>query len=280
MSTRTCGCSRPLGDNRTLCKTCITELEKQLAETGWVTEQLTISLARIKASTSSGARSAVTPLPWDERSARARDQLQAALAKWVRRLINEGITTTYKAPTPRIQLLAAWLLGRLNTISTYEHAWDLAQEITAAVTRARDIATWKAPDRYFLGPCEGRIEDDGVEPVEHPCEGEVYATAGDTEAECIECKRAYNVEAKRAWIDQQMSSYLMTGAQIADACVTLGLGGRDKFREKVRNAVKTWANRNRIVAVGHSETGDPTYRWDDVRPLIEAAYNTPNQKGA
>lgn len=280
-----CGCTRPTRAGYVLCDTCKAELEQHLAEIGWLAGELNVSLTRVKGVdyNRNGGRSADKPLPWNEGAAKARENLKAEMVSWVRIIA----ASTDKLPKDSLVSIAAWLLYRLERVAKREDAWVIYDTITGASLEARSFVFAKPAEKHFIGPCEGRIEDDGERVSESECVGEIFLTEGSGLAECGECLRAYDPVAAIRARDEKMRDVALTPSEIA----SLGHRALGQPRKKVEGLLNIWIKRERITLSGHhfhgevcarrSEQtgqpcrldGQPTYNYGAVTDMLREAYS-------
>lgn len=289
--TTLCGCTRPTRAGYIICDTCRADLERHLAEMAWLDEQLDISLIRAKGvdyRAGNEPRSSESPLPWNDRASRARHELKNELVGWVRILRSSGD----EWPTDTLAAIAAWLLSRLDTIAKHDAAWNIREGIEHASNRAKTVID-SNPPRRFVGPCEGRIQDDGDEIIETECPGEIFLTEGTNNAECDKCHRTYDsVEAIRAQERRlENSGIMLTASQIAKTAHR----GLAQPQEKVLRQIDAWRRRGRLASKGThrcSDDGDfcslitdketrqprcllvekPVYAYSDAKAMLVEAY--------
>jgi hypothetical protein len=249
-----------------ICDTCRADLEKHLAETPWLNEQLDISLTRIKGvdyRSGGEPRGTETPLPWNDRASRARHELKNELVGWVR-IVKMGSETW---PRDDLVSIAAWLQSRLNTIAKRDDAWVICEEVGAAFISAEGVVFAKPRQRHFIGPCEGEILDDDAEIAEIECMGEIWLTEGANVAECDMCLRAYDPDAAIRARDEALKDRLFTLVEIARlAHRTFG-----QPEARVLNTAKGWQKRHQITAHSHVE-GAARFRYQDVLDKLARVY--------
>jgi hypothetical protein len=278
-----CGCSRPVRSGYVICDTCRADLEKHLAETPWLNEQLDISLTRIKGvdyRSGGEPRGTETPLPWNDRASRARHELKNELVGWVR-IVKMGSETW---PRDDLVSIAAWLQSRLNTIAKRDDAWVICEEVGAAFISAEGVVFAKPRQRHFIGPCEGAILDDEIAEVE--CVGEIWLTEGANVAECDMCLRAYDPDAAIRARDNKLRMESFTASEIA----SIGHRGLGQPKKRIETLLNVWIKRKRITSHGHHVCGDrcvrksaltgracfmagnPTFNYGDVMDMLRRVY--------
>lgn len=272
MSQTTCQCGKPTRDQAVLCDDCTNTLARALGDVAWVSEELETTITRQKAAAiGAGPRSSgSTPLPWHERGAEAKRDLQAILVAWVRFADEEhfpGRPTWW--PQDRPASLARWLLHVVRALGRHELGPDALEEITNAVATAERIVFWKRKNRIYLGTCGQVVTDDDGNVLALCCPGEVYADEGAAVGHCDECGQGVTVVIRQSEIEQKLADRLCTAAEIATYAVHLGL---EAPRERVRQRVNYWHRHKRITAHGSNATGDPTFRYGDVRGMLYAEF--------
>lgn len=270
MTANLCGCTRPTRDGYTICDTCQSDLEQNLAEMRWLDEQLDISLTRVKGinyQIGNEPRSNEKPLPWNDRASRARHELKNELVGWVRIMVDGDW------PADNLTSIAAWLMCRLNDIAKREDAWLIREGVDLATSAAKDAIDITPPRRY-VGPCEGAIEDDGEEIVEVECPGSIFLNEITNSAECAKCRRAYDPIAAIKARNQRLAQdgKMLTLAEAAE--VTHRAFGQPEAR--VLNTLKSWQKprngRSPIIQpAGHVE-GVAIYRYQDLLDRLTRTY--------
>lgn len=270
MTAQLCGCTRPTRQGHTLCNACINELEKHLAEMNWLNNELDTTLTRTKGIDYNrvGGRSSETALPWNDLASRARHHLKTELTHTFRLLWATGDPI----PTNDIVSIAAWLLTRLDTITRRDDAETIADQITHASNAARTVVFAKPEKKIFVGRCEGRIEDDGYEIVELPCEGEILAPEGSLDGECDRCGRSYDAAEQTNRLLAAVEDKLFTLHRVAQLFSFLH---PNIPTERTRSILRYWEEHDRIMAKGHvsraTKNGPvqtPIYPFNDLREML------------
>lgn len=270
MTAQLCGCTRPVRAGYIICGICQGELEQHLAEMAWLDEQLDISLTRVKGVDYNrvGGRSSETALPWNDRASRARHELKAELVGWFRLLWVKG----ERIPSDDLVDVAAWLQSHLNEIAKREDAWVIWDQITRASLFARSVVFAKPEKKIFVGRCEGRIEDDGYEIVELPCEGEIMAPEGSLDGECDKCGRSYDADEQTRRLLREVQDKLFTLHRVAQLFSYLH---PNIPTERTRSILRYWEESDRIIPKGHvardTKSGPvqtPIYPFNDLRDML------------
>lgn len=259
--TNDCRCGRPLRDTLTICDTCADNLTRDLNEIPWLEDELTTTIARLRAlPTEGGSKGRETPLMWHEKAGDARRTLHGLLATWARFCEEEGIAHQ----SPRMGQLEAgddnpvalsrWLLWRIDGLARNDIGPEIVSEIGDAVAACRRVIDRKA-DRWYAGPCV--VEDEAGK----VCGSDLYAARAKGNVDCRECGATYDVAARREWLLAEAEDRLANSHDLARA--VSWLGAEPLKPERIRQ----WAKRGRIIAKGH-DGKSPLYRIGDAIDLL------------
>lgn len=266
-----CACGKPTRDNATLCDDCTETMEKALGDVAWIDDEIDVSLTRQKAvSLDGGAPSAQQGIPWHDKAAQAKRNLHGYLVSWVRLCNEEGVGNgPVELPADNPKALAAWLLHRVPGLARHDAAEDALTEITDAVAECERIIFWKRKSRTYLGTCGQRVEDqDGTTLLER-CPGEVYADEGASVGWCDDCDQGVTVVIRQGELNKELDDRLYTAAELARLAVILGL---DAKRDSVRKKILYWHRHKRIAQRSTTVTGDPMFRYGEVRVMLYAEF--------
>lgn len=265
-----CRCGRPVRDTAVICDGCANELRLDLAEAGWVTDELDITMTRQRSiGTEGGSASASTPLPWHDKAAEATRNLHNLLVLWVRLCHEERVGGPSELPADNNAALATWLTQRLDALAHHDAAAEAHHEITEAMHDARRIIFWKRKSRTYLGACEQTVVDDEGYVIHEKCDGDVYADPDAAVGHCDDCGHGFTVVIRKGEIERQLDDRLCTPSEIARYAVHLGLSAS---RDQVRRRVNYWHRHKRIIQRGTTEDGWPTFRYGEVRAMLYAEF--------
>lgn len=274
--TTECRCGRPTRDDRSLCDTCLSELDRVLGDCTWLDEEIEVSMTKQRAvSYGGGSRSSETAMPWHERAGDVRRTLHGLLVSWVRFAAEEGVRgAPDDLPADNIPALSGWLLNVTDGLSLLDIGTEAHDEITDAVAAVERVVFWKRKARIYLGPCAYQ------DVPENECPGDVYALEGEPVAYCEECERGVTVLIRQGQLDSDLHSRLLSAADIADWSVRMGLSAP---RETVKKRVLQWHRRKRITArttVLEKGTEVPLFRYADVRALLYSEFDRDTKRTA
>lgn len=267
-----CACGTPTRDGMVQCDHCFDELGFALAEVPFVVQELEVTLTRQRSPGIGGERTE-GGLPFHPRAGQALSSLHALLVSWVLFCRQERIHTA-DLPADRTIALADWLLAALPALRRHDTADQARAQILHAVADCRGLVFWRKRDQVYLGTCGLPILDDDGEPLvpTETCPGEVYGEEGQPVAKCEECKRGHTMVIRRTEIERRLDDQLCTAADIARYAVILGIPAP---RDVVRRRVLYWHRHKTLIQASTTETGDPRFRWRDVRPLLARQFETP-----
>lgn len=267
----TCACGRPTRDNAYGCDDCADELSRFLGDATWLAEQLDTTITRQKGKhPTAGGRSA-DAIVWHDKASK----IQKGFRRYLRVVVRYCVATHVTHSSPYLghpdtreampAEMAGWLLWRVDGLT---HKADFDALLRAALKLEEQTLRVidAAPDLLYLGICGAQHE------LEEPCDGAVYAIAGEDVGKCRVCRARYDTEARRTGLQQKLDDRLCTAAEIAHLATYLGI---DAKRSTVRNLVNQWHKRKRITAA--PGVGDPRFRYGDIAPLLAATYDS---KGA
>lgn len=116
----------------TICRPCAADLERALAETPALVEELDLTLTRQTGTGHGvGARSSEHPVVFDPRASAVLGDLRAVLVGWVRDL--EPDPTYHPADT--VGAMARWMLGRRGQVVVHPAAGDIVTELLEVTRR-------------------------------------------------------------------------------------------------------------------------------------------------
>lgn len=273
MNETTCRCGNPTRDNATTCDTCCAKLTQALAEVPFLEEQANVTITRQRSAAIEGSsRSAEHGLPWHDKAAVALRNLRTTLVSWARMCHEEGVKRNGGndgLPAENLPALSRYLLCRVDGLRFHDAGCDAVEEITNATGELRRLIFWKRKNRLYLGACEQTVtDDDGTIAVES-CPGDVYADEGSPTGTCDDCGQGVTVVIRQSELNTRLDSRLCTPAEIATYAVYLGLQAK---RESVRRKVNHWREHKRITQHGSTASGDPLFRYGEVRPLLYAHF--------
>jgi hypothetical protein len=178
-------CGACTGETNTkLCHDHTTKLEEQLAEVDDVVENIRISIERqdVGAASIGGGGPAGSKPPVNLDALDTYEQLRAVITGWAVAL--QGRTFYVLVKTEEA---ASYLFSSIELIRTTEWVYELLDELTEAMTRAR-AATDRALDRISLGPCTQTFN-------EIRCGDTVTAITGAAIGRCKTCGAKVDVRA-------------------------------------------------------------------------------------
>jgi hypothetical protein len=261
-----CDCGRPAPLQWT-CEHCLDDLRTLLDSLAELEEQLTVALTRAHAASYSGGTHSTgeTPLPYNDQAAKKLKLLLAAMTRWAERCTPGAL--------PRVATLTALsrtIASELNQLPYQPWTRSMLTELRSIARDAHDVALWQPNEREFIGRCEGTPPTD-EDPASHPCPGEVYAkTPGSSTGICDTCGRGYSADRLYSSMQRRLDDQLCTATEIARLTNILGA---DIPTERIRDRIYTWHKRGLIqqkgTQQGPGKTKRPTFRYGEVRPLIE-----------
>jgi hypothetical protein len=271
-------CDRPIHDNAHLCGGCSSHLERLLAETTSLAEELETTRTRQSCTggrSIGGGHTSDRPLPWSERAAEAAGLLRSCLVSWTRLVVEErGVHT----PADTLPAISAFLLRHLDWIRHHPDATEALDEIRYATRQAR-TAIDRAPDRWYAGRCghvdlEAQVEAIVTStPAPAPCGEELYVRQGSETVRCRTCTTEHDVEQRRASLTRRIEGQLATARELTSAVSNLA-------RPISMNTIRSWVLRDRLTQRGQTPDGTALYRVGDVLDLLAADAARQAQKDA
>lgn len=216
-----------------VCYPCGRDLERDLAETPWLVDELeTVITRQVVYGTRGGGGRPVgkksTPLVFDvrasERMSIYADALRDAVTLLGGRPLAEG---DYAIRGLAVNKLAAWLMLHVTDLRNNVAGPAHFEAVRRAFARARS-AVDRPADRWYAGPC-------------WVCTHDLYAHVGRAVVTC-ECKASYDVQTRRDYLLTEAEDQLANAATIARAVSWLGAEPLTAAR------VRKWAERGRINA--------------------------------
>jgi hypothetical protein len=272
-----CACGRPIQDTAIVCPHCAHQLDAVLAEVvayQGLAYDLDMAISRqARIGKREGARSAETPLSYNQRASDAAAHLRSVLVSWAR-IVHEETDPPPFGPTCRrckhrsckairyrqlppdtLAGIAAWLRPRVGWLRHHRagaEAWD---EITKAVRDARR-AVDRPAEKLFAGPC-------------NECDTDLYAIPGALFVTCLTCGLMYEVAARREWLLGALDDHLVNATQMSRLVTYLGIKLAD-------SSIRMYASKGRISSHGTDAKGRPLYRLGEV----VRTYYSPGQKAS
>lgn len=248
------GCARPAHPDRPVCTHCTWVLERDLLAVPDLAGELDVTRYRLSAvanrAGATATSSAASPLPFDPRAAAAALRLHQTLERWAAHIGRRP---------DRARPLHTAGLGRFLAHHHLELATrpDAPTACTTIATAVRDgwNAVDRPADRVYAGPCTP------------PCTEQLYVRPGQPFITCHLCGTQHDADLRRAAMQDDLDSRLMTGAEIARLAQYFGHVAQ---RERARNLIKVWAARGVITPRGHTQTGAPLYPFGDTLRLLTA----------
>lgn len=241
---RTPDCDQLVAD-AWICNTCTHRLQVALADTPELLDELDIDLTRqARRGIQVGGRSSEAPLPFDPHASHTRDVLTSTLRTWCLVLAGDIL-----GEPPIDADLSPTLADHIDQVRQHPEAGQLVDEITAAVTAARDHldTTTRAPS-ILAGNCP-------------TCEHTVYAREGSHVARCRtpDCDSTVDVAEWRQRARQSLPTQELPMADLLRALHVLG-------HDTPPGTVKSWIHRDRLTP-SNTREGRPVYRVADALAL-------------
>jgi hypothetical protein len=304
MSKSNCKNCGQLTDAGPVCTRCVDQLLDVLADVPEMVNELRVTLSRqTKMPAASGMTQArpgklkpgveapipgEAPVVFNERASDLSLEYARMILRWQARLadhLNPSSVPGQVRPPYRVSepvrfmnpiAAASWMWTQIRErgIASWADAATMVRRLVDVDKQVEELIDRPVPVEY-LGECELPNEDG------QPCGGDVYAGPDDAYGECRRCKGLCDAQQQRlsllTWLDER----LMTAAEIARMTVWLGLR---MDRDTVRKRINQWHSRGRVpcvpVCAPHvvdaatddavDETASPTFRFRDVRLLLEA----------
>lgn len=234
----------------TICRTCASTLERDLAHVPALQAELEMQTARVASRDHGPAtKAAERPLPFDARASERTWLLRNTLTGWVRDLEPDP----HRGPRDTLADLARWLITRHSDLIVHPAAGDACSEIHYAVTQAWRVVD-APPERVFLGACT-------------ECSADLFAPVDATVVRCRDCTTEHDPADLRDALTAKLDGHLVTATEFAGYAVRY-LGVNPKTQERLEGRVRAWASRGRVEAVGRQTRQDgppqPTYRFGDL----------------
>ncbi|WP_435109944.1 hypothetical protein [Nocardiopsis synnemataformans] len=252
-------CDRIVAD-AWVCSTCTHRLTVALTDAPDLLAELDVDLTRqSRTGQRVGGRSVERPLPYDPAASLVRDALTSTLRTWCLVLAGDLL-----GQAPADSRLVAHLAAQLERVRHHVEGGAAVDEITAAVTAARDhLHRGDTPGSVLAGLCPD-------------CGNPVYAREGAATARCHEpeCDGLVDVAAWRQRARSDIDEVLMSAADAARALTTLG--------EPVTAArIRQWGSRRgrkraapKLTPRWVDPLGRPQYRVGDIRALLNPTTTT------
>lgn len=182
-----CGvCTRPVGDQATVCGYCVTKLERTLGDVPALVHELNTVLSRqsvyVAPYVNLSTQGVEQPLPVSAAASVAAGCLRQVLVSWVLLVSEERGSRVL--PGDDTSALAGWLLGEVSWLRLHGAGPEAFEEITGVVDQVRHVVDSPTNRTTFpVGPCP---EQDGMDLA---CRGEVraYIPTSDTSAPHLAC---------------------------------------------------------------------------------------------
>jgi hypothetical protein len=245
-----------------VCSTCAHRLRVALTDAPDLLAELDVDITRQGRRERQPGRVSGEPLlPFDVTASIVRDALVSTLRTWALVLAGDLLGAP---PAPDGTGLAAHLAGRLEEIRHHVEGGALVDEITAAVTAARDQIHGRDHTTTVLaGYCPH-------------CQSAVYAPRNARDARCGRdgCSGTVDPLAWRESALQALDGDALTAADAARALTALGT-------PVTAARIRQWAARDRIRPVWADHLRRPLYPLATIRALLTQSPHTPmTSKGA
>lgn len=254
-----CGCGAPTRDDAYLCDDCGDELARMFGGVTWLEEQLnlTITRQRAKAISPGGGGSGERSM-FHQPASDALSHLRNHLVNTVRMCQEDHVRHAAPAwigdPEDTLASISGWLLWRVDGLAFHPAAVDILQVSLQVEARSLEVIDRPA-DQRFVGMCKTVIND-------VVCNGPVFAPDGDKLGRCRRCNANYPAETARDQLEKSLDDKLFTAPEIAEISTYLNLKIK---RQKVHDVIRQWDKRGVITPKQHNRSGQPQYRYGDVR---------------
>lgn len=254
-----CGCGTPTRDDAYLCDDCGDELARMFGGVTWLEEQLNLTITRQRAKAVSptsggGGERSMFHQPASNVLAHLRNHLVNTVRMCQEEHVRNAAPAWLGDPEDTLASISGWLLWRVDGLMFHEGAVDILQvslQIEAQALRVID----RPADQRFVGLCTTEIN-------EVVCHGPVFAPEGDQIGRCRKCKTTYPAETARDQLEKSLDDKLFTAPEIAEISTYLNLKIK---RAKVHDVIRQWDKRGIISPKQHTRSGQPQYRYGDVR---------------
>jgi hypothetical protein len=261
-------CNKPIRDSRHVCVSCASQLERVLAETPSLAEDLEttrLRQSRTGGHNIGGGHSTDRPLPWSEAASFAVATLRSTLVAWAQIVVDErGVSW----PHDTLPDISAFLLRHLDWLTHHPDAAEAVDELSFATRQARAVID-RAPDHWYAGRCEHVDLEAQVEaivtstPGPPPCPEELYVKAGAQTVTCRTCSTEHDVTQRRQKLVRRVEDQLATASELTSAVSNL-------VRPISLNTIKSWVRRKRLTEHSKGPDGVALYRVGDVLDLLAA----------
>lgn len=254
--TNTCNvCAAPSGDRLNLCITHTDDLTAELRAVADLVAELDITITRQNRSTAArdGARSATTPLPWNEHASATRSNLWSTLNAWaldVSKLGEDERDRLVEVDQHDIAGVAQWLVRNMPTLRQHPEAGQAHEELIDAIRQARR-AIDRAPDEVAYGKC---LNDENLD---EPCQSYLYGVPGKDYVNCRLCGARHGTAARREWMLEHVRGMTGTAVEVSGFLKLAGV-------KVTVDTVRGMAARSRILSVGVGKNDRALYRCSDV----------------
>lgn len=266
----------PAGDNSTACPACWNRLERLLAETPALVDELNTTITRQAhiTLTSAGRRPAEPkeahdglgvheqPLPFNLGASEALDLLHRTLWPWVREALQgtseASDSVAPQLPDPSANGLSRFLLGRLTWLQGHPDGQAAVEEVTYAHAVAWHSVD-RSPDRDYAGPCGAEVDGE-------VCPEDLYVAHDAHTATCRTCGTEWDVPERRAALLALAEDRLVTTTEACRAIKTYGSEGEHVTPDRIWK----WKQRGRIMAHGSDARGRDLWRLGDILDLVRA----------
>jgi ribosomal protein L37AE/L43A len=260
--TSTCECGKPTRNDAYVCDTCADTATQVLNEMPWLSDELDISVARLRAAGSGeGSASRETALPFADAIAERRDALRNALVTAVRHCVEDGVrhqSSSDDMPKDTLAAMARWLLWRVDGLTLNDMGGEMLDGIVSAARSCRRVIDLP-PERWYAGPCPD-------------CKRDMYHRPQASDVKCRGCDKVWLVAEVVAWmhsrITEHMTDRLVTASEGATLLGRLGL-------ETAQATIDKWHDRKLVTEAGRTPPNPDTgktrrlYRWDDLLTVAQ-----------
>lgn len=263
-------CTAPTGDTVFLCRDCIQKLATDIASVTWMIRELETTLTRqarfVRQSDSGMARSATTPLPWDERAAQVTKLLDRRVHHWA---IEVSLLNREDPRDPlSVQLqgsggvveVSRWLWRNLSTLRIHEQAGRAYDELRDVCQQAHETVD-RPPDLVTYGMCGAELPNRVI------CHEYLYGAPNQLTLECRRCHTQFQLKERRDWMLAYVSNMMGTTGEIATYLTASGMGiTPDAVRALIRRHPRDIPKR------GDNAEGHALYRFSNVIDAVGNRY--------
>lgn len=259
-------------DSSRACPACWRRLERLLAETPALVDELNTTIvrqARITLTTT-GRRPAEPkeahdglgvheqPLPYNLGASEALELLHRTLWPWVREGIEAHPDAFPHALDPSTAGLSRVLLRLHGWLQGHPDGQAAVEEVTYAHAVAWHSVD-RSPDRDYAGPCGADIDGE-------VCPEDLYVAHDAHTATCRTCGTEWDVPERRAALLALAEDRLVTTTEACRAIKTYGSEGEHVTPDRIWK----WKQRGRIMAHGSDVRGRDLWRLGDILDLVRA----------